>query len=392
MSDLKLVSNKNKDEFETKVRRHHISVMLRTLVILAALFGIGAAVYYHFVNVEYTEYTILSKSMRTDADTARYMSYNGNVLKYSQDGAEAFDSDNNALWNMTYEMSDPKVVYCQNFVALGDLGSTSIYVMDTQGTQSMIQTKLPVTDFAVAAQGVVAAVLDDSRAVRIVLYTREGNQLATVKCTMSQSGYPISVSLSPNGTLLGVSYVRVENGQLCSSVAFYNFGGVGQNEIENYVSGYNYPDTIFPVLKFLNDSRAVAVGSDRLVFYSGNEKPESLSENAVNEEIQGLYFGDNKTALVYRSGNSINGYRVDIYDVTGKMLHSQEFNMAYTDIQLGNDLIIIYNDRDCLIYNLKGDRKFAGRFEDAALLMAPTSSRSRYILVNRDTVETIRLR
>ena len=76
-------------------------------------------------------------------------------------------------------------------------------------------------DICVAGQGVVAAVLSDKSATKINVYDKEGNQLAGMKCTMIQTGYPFDISLSPSGTLLGVSYVRMDGGELKSSIAFY---------------------------------------------------------------------------------------------------------------------------------------------------------------------------
>ena len=41
----------------------------------------------------------------------------------------------------------------------------------------------------------------------VYLYDSEGNTLANFKTTMKDSGYPISISLSPNAELLCVSYL-----------------------------------------------------------------------------------------------------------------------------------------------------------------------------------------
>ena len=54
---------------------------------------------------------------------------------------------------------------------------------------------------------------------------------------MKESGYPVNVSISPNGQLVCVSYMFVDGGQIKSSVALYNFVADGQNNTDNYVSG-----------------------------------------------------------------------------------------------------------------------------------------------------------
>ena len=239
MPNLKIVKSESKDEFEASVRRHKRRRLFKWGFIGFIAFWVIVAVYLYYQNLLYTEYVIVSKTAREDSEKSQYIGFNGHVLKYSNDGAEAFDGTNQKLWNVTYEMQNPRIATCNDMTAIGDASGTRIYVMDIEGTQTSIDTKLPAVNFCVAEQGVVAAVLDDGTAMRIKLYDRDGTELAGMKCTMSQSGYPIDVSLSPDGTLLGVSYVRIEKGVMCSTVAFYNFGDVGQNEIDNYANGLN---------------------------------------------------------------------------------------------------------------------------------------------------------
>ncbi len=391
MPDLKLVKNESARNFDAEVRRHRMKIFLRIFIAAAVVMGILLLVRYYMDTKVYTGYEILSKNLRSDSDTAQYMTYNGHILKYSQDGAEAFDGTNTSIWNATYEMQTPRVATCGDYVAMGDEGGTEIIVMDPQGKQTSIRTKLPILNFTVAGQGVVAAVLEDESSARINLYDKEGNLLAGIKSTMARSGYPVDLSLSPSGTLLGVTYVRVSGSKVCSSVAFYNFGDVGRNEIDNYVSGYDYDETLIPRIRFLNNRSAVAVGDDRAIFFSGEQKPESLSENRAQGEIQSVFYGDEKVALVYRSEKGGSNYLVKLYDTRGRLRFQQEFDLQYTDIQLANDLVIIYNDSLCQIYSEKGMCKFDGLFEDSTLLMVPTDSVSKYVLVNRNMIQRIRL-
>ena len=48
-------------------------------------------------------------------------------------------------------------------------------------------------------------------------------------------GYPLDISLSPDGTMLTGSYMYIEDGTLRSRVAFYNFSEVGKNALNRFV-------------------------------------------------------------------------------------------------------------------------------------------------------------
>ncbi|MCR4745160.1 MAG: DUF5711 family protein [Lachnospiraceae bacterium] len=378
-------------DYDAEVTRHRIKRVLKWVFIIGLILTVLISFYNYLDRKVYTGYTVTARSVRSDSETARYMQFNGHILKYSQDGAEAFDGMDKSLWNITYEMQSPKIATCEDFVAITDEGSTNIVVTDSSGVSTSIDTRLPVMDICVAGQGVVAAVLSDKSATKINVYDKEGNQLAGLKCTMVQTGYPLDISLSPSGTLLGVSYLRMDAGELKSSVAFYNFGNVGENEVDHYVSGFDYTDAVFPRIKFLDDSSVIAVGNNKVVTYSGAQKPQLVSENSVGEEIQSVFYGDDEYALVFRNTSGSDSYRIDLFDEKGVLKMSKDFELAYSDIQITKRQILIYNESECLIMNKRGFVKYSGKFEDSVLLMVPGRSFARYILINRDITQTIRL-
>ena len=92
---------------------------------------------------------------------------------------------------------------------------------DTAGNLGTIDTTMPIRDFCVASNGVVAAVLDDSTVTAIYLFTAlQEEQLAYFKTTMSKSGYPVAIAISDDGKQIAVSYLKAENGKVTSSVGF----------------------------------------------------------------------------------------------------------------------------------------------------------------------------
>ncbi|MDE7285661.1 MAG: hypothetical protein K2N55_02280 [Lachnospiraceae bacterium] len=319
----------------------------------------------------------------------------GNILLYSKDGASCIDPMGNTVWNRTYEMQTPLFSICGQVAAIGDYNGRSIYVMDKNGEKGTVNTNLPIRDFCVSANCVVAAVLDDANITRIYVYNGNENTETPIiygKATMDKSGYPVSVSLSPNGHLMAVSYLYVDSGKMKSSVAFYNFGEVGKNETDNYVSGYDYLDTVIPYVQFMDNDSAFAVSDDRIVFFQGTEKPLNIASNLLEEEVQSIYYNENYVGLVFINQSGESAYRLDVYNASGSRIHSQFFDIEYTDIVFHKDQIIIYNDLECQICNIKGVDKFAGSFEKSTSLVIPTSSVYKFVTVTSDSIETIELK
>ena len=375
---------------DRQILKHRIKKALRGVALIAVLILVIWIIHHMYQNTTFNDYEILSKAMRQDSDTSKYIAYNGHVLKLSRDGAEAFEGNGKAIWNVTYEMQDPQAATCGDYVAIADKQGTSIYVASASDDMSRIATKLPILDLCVSRQGVVAAVLEDSGTSWIRLFDKAGDELASIKCTMAESGYPMDISLSPGGYLLAVTYTRVEGASMRSSVAFYNFGEVGANESDHYMSGYDFEGTMIPRVRFLNDSTAFSIGTDKMVIFSGDQKPEKKYEYSFDTRIKGVFYSEDRIVLVKESAID-GGYSASVFNLAGEELLAIPFDMNYIDVQVNKNRIVIYSDTHMIIYDMKGVVKYDGPLDDSTLLASPTDNARRYILVNRETVKLIQL-
>jgi len=378
--------------YREKIKSHKFTIFYRTMLVIILIAAIAAAAFIQWQNKVYTQCVELSSVKINITQDVKLMPFSGHLLSYSKDGANCMDTKGNAVWNQTFEMQNPMVDICQNVAAIGDYNGRTIYVMDTSGALGSITTNKPVRDFCVAANGVVAAVLDDKNVTLICLYDAKGNELVRFRTTMKESGYPISVSISPSGELVCVSYMFVDSGHMKSSVAFYNFGAVGQNNTDNYVSGYDYLNEIVPVTNFIDNRSVFAVSDERIMFYGGAQKPVSVAEALISEEVRGVYYGSEYIGLVFNSTQSSNRYRLDVYHKSGTFQRSIEFDIEYTDILFHEDQIIIHNESECCIYNNNGVQKYDGNFNKTALVMIPLSGNYRYMVVTPDSIDTIELK
>ena len=379
--------------YKEKIRNHRLAVLLRTVGIIVGTVLFVSLVYVGWRDKEYSEAVVSEGPAITNGLDSSVMGLNGHVVQYSKDGVSCINSSGQALWNQTYEMQNPIARTCGDIVAVGDYNGHNIYVNNVSGFLGEVDTNLPIRDFCVSSQGVVAAVLDGTDVTWIFLYDAQGNTLANFKTTMKDSGYPISISISPNAELVSVSFLYPEDGSLKTSVAFFNFGSVGQNSVDNYVSGYDYPGVVVPYVQFMNAGAAFAVSDDRIMFYSGDQKPVSQAEIFTgDEEIRSIYFNDTYMGVVFPNSTSDGKYRLDVYNDHGGSVLSTYFDMEFTEIIFNNKQIIIYNEDDCLIEDMNGNVKYQGSFETPVRTMVPTNIRSKFTLVTANNVQTMNLK
>ena len=107
-------------EFREKINRHRRFILYRILIAIAIVVAAGLVMFYNYKNMIYTDYTILRTLEYEESTTASYLKFNNNFLRYSVDGISAFNIDNKMLWNQPFEMQNPIVDVCGDYVAVGD--------------------------------------------------------------------------------------------------------------------------------------------------------------------------------------------------------------------------------------------------------------------------------
>lgn len=386
------IQKETKMNFYDKIKRHRLTVFYRVLLSAVVIIGMIAIVVTSYRNRIYTDYEVTATMAKENVGGTIEQRLGNAILTYSKDGAHCTDIKGNALWNQTYEMQNPLVSVCGETAAIGDYNGRTVYVVNASSKLGEIQTHMPIRSLQVAANGVVAVTLEDAKVTWIYLYDKEGNELVKAPTTMKDSGYPLSVTISPTAELAAVSYLYVDSGLLQSSVAFYNFGAVGQNYSDRYVSGYNYQDTVIPYIRFMDSATAFAVGDNLLRIYSGSQKPEEIFGTFLDKEVHSVFYNEAYIGLVYLNETGSTGYVMDIYNKKGSKVLTQEFDLDYTEIIFQNDAFIIYNETECEIYNMQGMQKYKGNFKKPVSIMMPGASSNKYILSTKDSIDMIELR
>ena len=175
--------------YKEKIRSHKLKVFFRTIIIAAVVLFTVIAIYVSWRDKEYSEAVLTMEATITNGSDSKVVDLAGFVIQYSKDGVGCYNSSGQPVWNQTYEMQNPIAHTCNSVVAIGDYNGHHVYVSNTSGSMGVVDTSLPIRDFCVSSQGVVAAILDGTDVTWIYLYDCTGNILASFKTTMKDSGY-----------------------------------------------------------------------------------------------------------------------------------------------------------------------------------------------------------
>lgn len=374
-------------------RRSRGKRLLRTLL-LAALFAAGAYLIYYVSSTR--SYAGASYTKTADMITQEgtwYEALGGSVVSYSADGASCMDASGKSAWSITYEMQQPMVSVNGTIIAIGDYNGSEIHVLNSQKELCKINTNMPLRALYASAGGEVAAVLADTKATWIYLYKADGSEIAYFKTTMKQSGYPAAAAISPKGQLAGVSFLTMGSTQANSSIAFYNFGAVGQNTSENNVAGFNFDNQIFPYLTFLDATTSVGVSDSQIVFFNGDEIPEQGKTDTFGDaQVEAVYTGDKLIAVVLAGAGDQAQHTMRIYNAAGEKVSQITFSMEYTDVQIANGHVFVYNAQKLQVYSPDGTKKYDGEFKmDVVKLIPSAGQANKMLLVTENSLESMTL-
>jgi hypothetical protein len=342
---------------------------------------------------QYNDFDIIQSTERSDTVATKFVAFKGGVIKYSNDGATYTNDLDELVWNQTYEMQEPLIDICEGYVAFAEKGGTHIYILNQDGLQGNIETTMEIDAIQVADQGTVAVLMEDDGASNIKLYDKDGNNLAGGQIHMEKSGYPLDIALSNDAIKLAVTMLDVNDGAIQSVVAFYNFGSVGQNEIDHMVSSYSYPGVVIPDIEFVSSNRMLAFGDSKVLIFEGTQKPSVSKEIAIDKEIKSVFYNQDYFGLVTNNEDKDNTRHMEIYDTKGSHVLSKDFALDYSAIEfLANDEICIRNDTQCMIYNTYGVKHFTHTFDVPIFqILSGTSSRS-YTFILEGTTEKVKLK
>ena len=401
----------NEQESEQAIRNAHKKTVRKrmTIFIIAAVLLGGAAFgiyYYGRYHTFYDFQVVWEKNLTEENQEAAiqgegsfcgYMEFGDGVIKYTKDGASYIDSRGKAIWMQSYEMKSPFVTVNGDFAAIGDKQGNSIYICDRSGCQGQVTTTLPVLSLSVSAKGVVASVQEDSKASYIYLYKKDGSALDIyVKSLLSGDGYPVDVSLSPGGTQWITSFMYLEQGMIKNKIVFYNFG-LGKNDPKRVVGIFlpeDLSDAMAGRVRFMDESHAVAFTDKGLQFFSTRVEtsPESTSQILLDENIRSISYNDQYAGVITDNVSGADPYCLRIYKPDGSTVFETTFSYQYTGFDIEDDLVMLYNDNSCCIYNMAGTRKFSGTFDFTVNKVLAGRFPGTILIMGNQKMEEIRLK
>lgn len=373
------------------MKKNKIIYISLACVIVAGI--IGLLLYNKYKeNRIYSDYDVLHTKEIDKSVECRYYKYASGILCYTDDGM-SYIKNGKEIWNHAYEMKNPVIDICGDYVAVGNFKSNQIHLYGIEGDDTTISTEYSLINVEVSEQGVVAAVLEDEDANYFQVTDKDGENLVTGRTVLKGNGYPLDFSLSLDGKKMVVSYIYVSGGVSQSKVLFYNFSEIGQNATDRMVGGFNqYTSTIVPEVEFVNNNTAIAIGDNMFTIYKMKEIPSLVKEIELEDRIKSVFYSEKYLGLVFESDDSQKAYTLKVYNLNGENIYTTEIDDNYTELQFAGDCILKYSDTACQLISVNDVIKYEHTFDVGVKKMIPISGNSKFILVSSNKIENIKLK
>ena len=148
-----------------------------------------------------------------------------------------------------------------------------------------------------------------------------------------------------------------------------------------------------PEISFLTEELLAAFGDDRVLLFTGAQKPTPSEEIPVEEEIRSVFYEKNHFGLIVNSNDEENSRHMAVYDRRGRLVMEKDFTMDYDTVEfLPNGEILVRNDYECALFNLQGVERFRYTFDEKLLAVLPEQLGIYYTFLMEGSTKKVRLK
>ena len=232
--------------------------------------------------------------------------------------------------------------------------------------------------------------MQDGSTGYISLYAEDGSSLASGEVHTANTGYPVSVAVSSDGKSMCLSLINLNDGDVKTTLNFYDFGSEGSSQKDNITASFSYSDMVIPDVDFVDDDKVVAFGDTEIVVFNTGGTPKVSAEIFLPDTIASVFHNDSYIGMIYTGSE---GNMLKVCALSGAEKYCIHTDVPYTKCEFNkNDEAMLYDGEDVDIFTLLGVEKFRYHFNEGFYQMIPWESSRSYVLVEKDAIRRIRLK
>ena len=374
-----------------RIRKKRARITAAVVIGLALFVGL-----YISNNSRLYDYVYRNEQDTEERGDVMFEPFRDGFLKYSGDGIEYQKKYGVSEWNMPVSYSHPFIVKSDSYAAMGDRGGNILTIFDESGEVSSLTLGFPLIQAGISRQGMVEVILEGEESNYIQVYDRTGKLIAEMKSTVDVTGYPLTAALSPDGTILVVSYYSVKGMHAKNTIMFYDLSRQLQSEQDiSLENGFEYDNLMIPKLVFLKERQMAAVGDGEIHYFKVSDTVRETRAITFSQEIESVLTIDSSIGLLLENEDKPEEgkYIYELYNSSGNRVSRSSVDMNYDKISVWKDQIIALHENECTILNRKGNILFQGDLTGGTLqALFPMSGWRTYRVIFTDKTAEMHMR
>lgn len=340
----------------------------------------------------YENFDVIGKTREFGENSeVNYLPSAKGIFRYTRDGAEVVDRKGKSLETVSYNMNKPCGDTCGNAAAIGEIGGKSMVVLDAEGEMHTFSMPYQIVKIQVASQGVTAIWMTNEGEDYVQICKADGTKIVEMNTLVATSGFPVDIALSNDGTKLVTAFASFDGDQIQTQLSFYNFGSVGGNFVDGFVSAEVYKDELLADVEFVDNNSVVAFGDHGYRFFDMEEIPDLKYEVKIEEKICSVASTSSLIGVIVESNAKGGNYLVRIYNRSGKLLDEKSMTEGFAHFYIDKEDVILFNDTDVYIYRVGGRDKIRIDLKKNLKYVASLDANNEFLFVGDTYMERVRL-
>ena len=367
-----------------KERDRKWDMIRRYLMYLCLVLAGVSALLLYVHNYRFTTYSVDSETKIASGENAGVFAFKDGNVVVSADSV-SYVVNEQSVFMTALSVRNPVFVSEGDYFALFTMGGYRAYIGDATGILATIKVSRGIRCMDISAAGVTAVCTESEDTAFITYYDRYGTHIAVdVKTALNLSGYPVNLSVSPDGQKLAVIYYTVANGIGESRLVFYDFEH-GRPDKSYVIQAFEdfYEDNTFLVsCAFTDNKHVTVVGDNRMLFLSYNGVDNvTRQEITLNDTVRSVYHEGADLIVVTGEGEH---NRCNRYDLNGRLRGAFDVDTDYDTVCASDRFVVFKKGAHIVYYNASGKLRYEGDLVREPVSIAFFGKKS--LLVNTGTM------
>lgn len=367
----------------------------KPLVILGIVIIIATSIYFYYVYARFSGYEVKSNINLDNTQRTLYKKAFDELLCYNPDGASLTSFSGTDNWNISFEMQNPIVDLASDYAIIYDKRGSVVEVIDKDGEQCKISTSYPVSLATISDNGIIAVMMQQAEVAYINVYTFEGDVVAEGQIHCSSSGYPLSISLSPNGRQMAISTLHISEADVKSDIIFYNLSKDSGIQDSDKIAKFSYSNDIVPIVDFVGGNRLIAFGGDVVRIFNVSSQPSEGESIFFADEIKSVFHNEEYFGVIYMitDENGAPQNELAVYSISGKIIYYKAIPNTYNKCEFNSkNEVVILNEKELFIYTSKGVNRLECELDGEIQEIIPGKSFKDYFFIQNGQLLNVKIK